>query len=90
MDHGIEALPGEQCRQRSGVAHIHAMRVGRLPGQARQSFQHRRCAVAEVVGDDHPMPALGQCHAGMTSDVTGTAADQNAHRNDVDREIVMC
>jgi hypothetical protein len=76
---GIAETIGEESRERVRIADVDAMRLRRATDQAGHAIEHGWRAVGEIVGHHHLMAAFGEHHAGMASDVTGAAADENAH-----------
>src|SRR5690606_460330 len=79
MHNGVELSRGEQPPDGVAVPQVHLLERHGRADDLLQAPEHAGRAVAQVVRHDKIVPAPGQHHAGVASDVTGTAKDKDAH-----------
>ena len=77
MDDRIDLVVLEDLAHALFVQHIGAIKPNVFAGDHLNSCDGLHLGVHQIVHYDHRIACVGQCHAGMASDKTGTAGYQN-------------
>ena len=79
MDDGADLVFSKDLPQQVAIPHIALIELHGLAGQLPDTVQALGVGIAQVVDDNDAVAAFQQLHAGMGTDISGTAGHKNIH-----------
>ena len=80
MDHRVDLVFGEDPVDPFPVEQVDLIEPEILPGDFADAVEHFRLGIDKIVEDDNLFPRVQQFNAGVGTDITGAASDQNRHK----------